>query len=97
MADAAVRLQNVSKAFDGRPVLNQVSFSVAPGEAFCLLGRSGTGKSVTLKLIIGLLALDDGTVFIDADGDGLFDENERSVRTDVNAPFAPSGETTIVG
>ena len=67
MADAAIRLENVSKSFDGQHVLNQVSFSVAQGEAFCLLGRSGTGKSVTLKLIVGLLSLDEGAVFIDAE------------------------------
>lgn len=67
MADPepAVRLEHVTKIFESRKVLDDVSVDVAQGEAFCLLGRSGTGKSVTLKLIIGLLAPDQGRVFIE--------------------------------
>jgi phospholipid/cholesterol/gamma-HCH transport system ATP-binding protein len=64
---AAVRLDHVSKAFDDRPVLVDVSFEVAPGQAFCILGRSGTGKSVTLKHIIGLLHPDAGRIFVHGD------------------------------
>ncbi len=60
----AVRLEHVSKAFDGAKVLEDVSFQVGAGEAFCLLGRSGTGKSVTLKIMIGLIKPDRGSVFI---------------------------------
>ncbi|HZS56327.1 MAG TPA: ATP-binding cassette domain-containing protein [Bryobacteraceae bacterium] len=61
----AVRLEHVSKAFGDRKILDDVSFQVGAGEAFCLLGRSGTGKSVTLKLIIGLLKPDQGSIFIE--------------------------------
>jgi phospholipid/cholesterol/gamma-HCH transport system ATP-binding protein len=64
---AAVRLEHVSKAFDSRPVLRDVSFDVAPGQGFCILGRSGTGKSVTLKHIIGLLQPDEGRIFVEDD------------------------------
>ena len=53
--DFAIRLDGVSKAFDGRKVLDNVSLDIPAGTGFCLLGRSGTGKSVTLKHIIGLL------------------------------------------
>lgn len=60
----AVEFQQVSNAFGGRKVLNEVSFQVPEGEALCILGRSGTGKSVTLKLMIGLLKPDSGTVYI---------------------------------
>ena len=63
-ADAAIRLEGVSKAFDGRKVLDHVSLEVPQGRAFCLLGRSGTGKSVTLKHIIGLLRPDRGKVLV---------------------------------
>ncbi len=63
----AVRLEHVSKIFENRKVLDDVSIDVAHGEAFCLLGRSGTGKSVTLKLIIGLLAPDQGCVYVDGE------------------------------
>jgi phospholipid/cholesterol/gamma-HCH transport system ATP-binding protein len=64
---AAVRLEHVSKAFDSRPVLQDVSFQVRAGQAFCILGRSGTGKSVTLKHIIGLLRPDAGRIFVEDD------------------------------
>ena len=68
-ADAAparvvIQLDHVSKAFDGRPVLDDVSIDVPAGTAFCLLGRSGTGKSVTLKHIIGLMQPDAGRVLV---------------------------------
>jgi phospholipid/cholesterol/gamma-HCH transport system ATP-binding protein len=64
MTDPAIRLEGVTKAFDGRTVLDDVSLDIAPGTAFCLLGRSGTGKSVTLKHIIGLLKPDRGHVYV---------------------------------
>ena len=64
MAEPAIRLEGVTKAFDGRKVLDDVSLDVAPASAFCLLGRSGTGKSVTLKHIVGLLKPDKGHVYV---------------------------------
>jgi phospholipid/cholesterol/gamma-HCH transport system ATP-binding protein len=54
----------VSKAFSRRAVIDDLSFEVWAGEAFCILGRSGTGKSVTLKLMIGLLEPDGGSIVI---------------------------------
>ena len=63
-AAAAIQLEHVSKRFDGRPVLDDVSIEVPAGTAFCLLGRSGTGKSVTLKHIIGLMQPDAGRVLV---------------------------------
>jgi phospholipid/cholesterol/gamma-HCH transport system ATP-binding protein len=60
----AVRFNSVSKSFASRSVLNDISFSVAAGTTFVLLGRSGTGKSVTLKLICGLLKADSGSVIV---------------------------------
>lgn len=62
---AAIRLEHVFKSFNGHHVLNDVSFEVKPGEGFCILGRSGTGKSVTLKHMIGLLSPDRGRVFVE--------------------------------
>ena len=64
MAEPAIRLDGVSKAFDGRTVLDNVTLDVALSTAFCLLGRSGTGKSVTLKHIVGLLKPDKGHVYV---------------------------------
>jgi phospholipid/cholesterol/gamma-HCH transport system ATP-binding protein len=61
---ATIAFEQVEKGFDDRKILNKVSFSVAQGEALCILGRSGTGKSVTLKLMIGLLKADAGKVLV---------------------------------
>ena len=60
----AIRLEHVTKTFDHRKVLDDVTLDVEEGTAFCLLGRSGTGKSVTLKHIIGLMRPDAGRVFV---------------------------------
>ena len=57
-----VTLSGVSIAFDGPPVLQDISFSVAPGETRILLGPAGVGKSVLLKLVNGLLCPDEGSV-----------------------------------
>jgi phospholipid/cholesterol/gamma-HCH transport system ATP-binding protein len=63
----AVRVDRVSKAFGDRPVLRDVSFDVPPGQGFCILGRSGTGKSVTLKHIVGLLTPDAGRIYVEGE------------------------------
>jgi phospholipid/cholesterol/gamma-HCH transport system ATP-binding protein len=77
----AVRFESVSKAFGKNAVLDNVSFQVVHAEAFCLLGRSGTGKSVTLKLMIGLLKPDKGKIFIeDRDITRLNEEDLSEVR-----------------
>ncbi len=62
---AAIRLTHVTKRFGARTVLDDVSIDVEEGAAYCLLGRSGTGKSVTLRLIIGLVLPDSGQVHVD--------------------------------
>jgi phospholipid/cholesterol/gamma-HCH transport system ATP-binding protein len=60
----AIRLEGVSKSFGARNVLNDITLDVAQGTGFGLLGRSGTGKSVTLKHIMGLMKPDSGRVFV---------------------------------
>ena len=62
--EAAIVLDGVTKAFGARKVLDNVSLEVTAGTAFCLLGRSGTGKSVTLKHIVGLMKPDAGRVVV---------------------------------
>ena len=59
-----IRFDDVSKSFGGKHVLENVSFEVPQGEVCCILGRSGTGKSVTLKLLLGLLKPDSGKIFM---------------------------------
>lgn len=61
----AVRFDRVCKRFGTRTVLDDLSFDVPVGHAFCLLGRSGTGKSVTLRHIVGLVRPDSGHVFVE--------------------------------
>ena len=63
----AVAFQHVSKSFGARQVLRDISFEVPAGESLCILGRSGTGKSVTLKLMISLLKPDEGKIWIEQD------------------------------
>ena len=63
-ADPAIRLEGVTKSFGRLKVLDDVTLEVPAGTAFCLLGRSGTGKSVTLKHIIGLMQPDEGRVIV---------------------------------
>jgi phospholipid/cholesterol/gamma-HCH transport system ATP-binding protein len=63
----AVRLDGVSKTFGARAVLDDVSFDVAAGSGFIILGRSGTGKSVTLRHIVRLMRPDRGRVFVESD------------------------------
>ena len=71
----AIAFEEVEKGFDGRTVLDKVSFSVAHGEALCILGRSGTGKSVTLKLMIGLLMADGGKVLVEGEDMATLEED----------------------
>ena len=61
---AVVAVENLHKAFENFTVLNGMTLSVSRGETLAVLGRSGTGKSVLLRMIIGLMQPDQGTVCI---------------------------------
>ena len=76
--DSAVALDHVSKSFGDRWVLQDINLSVAPGEAICIVGRSGTGKSVTLKLIIALIKPDAGHIWIDGEDITRLEDHELS-------------------
>lgn len=66
-SEAVIALNHVSKSFGEKQVLQDITFSVARQEAICLLGRSGTGKSVALKLIIALIKPESGQIRIDGE------------------------------
>ncbi len=62
----SILFENVYKRFGDKIVLDDVSFKVKPGEILFILGKSGMGKSVTLKHIIGVLAPDAGKITVDS-------------------------------
>ena len=64
----SIKVENLTKEFDGRKVLDNISFTVEQGEVLSIVGFSGSGKSTILKLLCGLLTPDSGAINID-DGD----------------------------
>jgi phospholipid/cholesterol/gamma-HCH transport system ATP-binding protein len=64
MSEHYLEFQHVSKAFDGHVVLDDVSFFVDQGETAVIMGRSGVGKSVSLKLLLGFLQPDAGRIIV---------------------------------
>jgi phospholipid/cholesterol/gamma-HCH transport system ATP-binding protein len=77
LSEHYIEFRGVTKAFDERTVLDDVSFFVDRGETLVILGRSGVGKSVTLKHILGFLKPDSGRVIV-ADHD-ITDWNEEQL------------------
>jgi phospholipid/cholesterol/gamma-HCH transport system ATP-binding protein len=71
--DVAIRFDHVTKVFGNVRVLDDVSFDVLRGQAFCILGRSGAGKSVTLRQMIGLMRPDSGRIFVQGENVGKLD------------------------
>ena len=65
--DAAISLRNVSKSFGSHTVLQDISFDVPRGKVSAVMGPSGTGKSVLLKNVIGLLRPDQGEIWVDGE------------------------------
>ena len=60
-----IEIQNVSKKFGDTQILQDVSLSIPEGERMCIIGKSGVGKSVLTKMILGLLPLDSGDILIE--------------------------------
>jgi phospholipid/cholesterol/gamma-HCH transport system ATP-binding protein len=67
LPNSALAFDGVSKAFGPKEVLRNVSFSARESEILCVLGRSGTGKSVTLKLLMALIQPDSGRIWVDGE------------------------------
>jgi phospholipid/cholesterol/gamma-HCH transport system ATP-binding protein len=80
-ADAPVffEFRDVCKAFDDHLVLDHVSFTVRKGQTCVIMGRSGVGKSVTLKHIMGFLKPDSGRIFVDGEDVTDFTEDQFQV------------------
>jgi phospholipid/cholesterol/gamma-HCH transport system ATP-binding protein len=83
-----IQFDRVSIAFDDRPVLEDVSFSVERGETLCILGRSGVGKSVALRMIMGFLKPDSGSIHVEGkEITSLGEEGMRAIRKRVTMVF----------
>jgi phospholipid/cholesterol/gamma-HCH transport system ATP-binding protein len=77
MRDKIIGVENLSKSFGEKKVLNSVSFDVIEGENLIVFGRSGTGKSVLLKSIVKLLVPDEGKIFFE--GKNIFEMREKEL------------------
>lgn len=89
--NAVVSLRNVRKAFGSLQVLKGVDLDVFKGENVVVLGRSGSGKSVLIKIIAGLLLPDQGTVNVLGSEIGLLDTRElRALRVKIGFSFQSS-------
>ena len=64
MNEQCIQVNNLTKSFSGRKVINDLSFEVYKGEVFALLGHNGAGKSTTIDLILGLKSPDEGNATI---------------------------------
>jgi len=86
--DASIELKHVSLAFDDKVVLKDVSFELLPGHTKVILGGSGSGKSTILKLILGLLKPDGGTIFVNGKRvDAMSEQDMMEVRSDIGMVF----------
>lgn len=87
-ASPAVVVDHVSFAFDDHVVLRDVSFTIPKGSMKILLGASGSGKSVLIKLILGLLRPDSGTIHVNAQRiDDMSEHDLLRVRADIGVVF----------
>ena len=83
-----VMLDHVSLAFDDKVILKDISFTLLSGHTKIMLGASGAGKSITLKIILGLLKPDGGVIWVNGERvDQLTEERMMVVRADIGMVF----------
>jgi phospholipid/cholesterol/gamma-HCH transport system ATP-binding protein len=88
ISEIVIAFKNVSISFNGRPVLEDVSFSVGRTQTLCILGRSGVGKSVALRMLMGFLKPDSGTIQVEGQEiTGLSEEGMQAIRKRVTMVF----------
>ena len=84
----SIEIVNVHKSFNGKDVLKGFSLTIPDGETVAVIGGSGSGKSVALKHIVGLLAPDEGDIWIDGENISRLDqESVYAVRRNVGFVF----------
>ena len=91
----ALIVQDLSKVFDNRTVVDRLSFAIVPGEIVGLVGLNGAGKTTTINMILGLLQPTSGSVAIA--GVNLADAREQAIaQTNFSAVYAPlPGNLTV--
>ena len=88
MSDRIVDVRNLSKRFNGTPVLNGVDLQIARGETVVVIGRSGCGKTVLLRHLIGLVRPDRGSIRIDGtELNGLRERELNEIRLKIGMLF----------
>lgn len=88
MNDEIIKWNNVHKAFGANQILRGLNLSVRRGETLTIIGGSGTGKSVMLKLLLGLLNVDSGHIYFEgADVTEMSDEELVEVRKQIGMLF----------
>lgn len=75
-----IRMENVHKAFGDNQVLNGMTLEIAKGTSMVIIGGSGTGKSVALKSILGLITPDSGQIYVDGKPAGSGDRDKFLAR-----------------
>ena len=64
MQESILQIQNVSKYFGKKKIIDNISLEVKAGEIYGFLGPNGAGKTTTIKMILGLISIDEGTIKI---------------------------------
>jgi len=83
-----IEARNITKQFDGTTVLKNISAEFQPGQTNLIIGRSGSGKTVLLKCILGLYEADEGTIFYDGRNFTDMSQKERkNLRREVGMVF----------
>ena len=77
-----IRADHISKTFDGRTVLDDITVEFETGKTNLIIGRSGSGKTVLLKSLVGLHDVDSGKIF--------FDDQDTHLTT--SSKYVPSGK-----
>ena len=88
MGETMISFSHVSMSFGDRKVLDNVSFSVNRGQTLCILGRSGVGKSVALRILMGFLKPQVGSIRVEGEEiNALSEEGMRAIRKRVTMVF----------
>lgn len=73
-----IRVEHLNKSFDGKTILSDINFSFDPGKVNLIIGKSGSGKTVLLKSLIGIHNIDSGHIYFD--GTDLTTANDKTLR-----------------